>query len=327
MFESSGASYLSPGAIALARKCAAAVGKTALGEWIVSKGRFAPAAVRSKRACGIFSAMAAGQRNSEPLVETNLGLSRELRVLVPAHKHELQFGHPDHNLAERATLRLTGCLAERSDAFVDVGANEGIFTFYVACQAQRRPIPIHSFEPDPDLFRRLCSNVKRNNLSAIVNQKAVSDREGRQTFFRDASSDLSGSLSDHFVSLHQTSKVEVEVTTLEGYLTRHDLANACVKVDVEGAGEIVWAGARSVVNRIKWLIMEMLQPEIDARLPARIIADTGWNAYYIRDFDLVHSTQGEFEYRAPFYNWLFCSHDPQSLGRELARTKFSVVHG
>jgi FkbM family methyltransferase len=254
-----------------------------------------------------------------------LGLSADLRVLVPAHKHELQFGHPDHNLAERATLRLAGHLAERSEAFVDVGANEGIFTFYVACRMRGGSLPIHSFEPDRDLFDRLSTNVRRNSIAAVVNPLAVSDRNGRQTFYRDASSDLSGSLSDYFVGGHETKPTEVEVTTLESYLVGHGLRETCVKIDVEGAGALVWAGACAAASRIRWLIMEILQPEVEARLPARIIAETGWSAYYIHDYRLVHSRAGEFEYRAPFYNWLFCRLDPASLAKELAGTKFAIL--
>ena len=307
-----------------ARLAAGGIGRTAAGGWLVEKARLTPVILKSKTLCRVCSAMAAGRRDPDPLVETNLGLSRDLRVLVPSHKYELQFGHPDHNLAERATLRLAGLLANRSAAFVDVGANEGIFTFYVCCRTRNQSIPIHSFEPDPDLFRRLISNVKRNNFPAVVNQQAISDRDGRQTFFRDASSDLSGSLSDFFASEHETTPVEVSVTTLESYLVKHGLGDACVKVDVEGAGELVWVGARRAASRIKWLIMEILQPEVEARLPARIIADTGWHAYYIRDFDLVHSPGGAFEYRAPFYNWLFCELTPEALAKDLIGTGFTV---
>ena len=307
------------------RHAAERVGRTPVGGWLVAKGRRAPSFLKSKSACGVLSAMAAARQQPQALVETNLGISAGLRVLVPAQKHELQFGHPDHNLAERATLRLAGELALRSGAFVDIGANEGIFTFYIACQTQGGSFPIHSFEPDRDLFERLSANVRRNHIAAVVNPLAVSDRDGRQTFYRDASSDLSGSLSDYFAVNHETTPTEVEVTTLESYLGRHGLRETCVKVDVEGAGELVWAGARRAASRIKWLIMEILQPEVEARLPARIIAETGWSGYYIRDFELVQSREGEFEYRAPFYNWLFCPRDPASLARELAGTKFSIL--
>jgi hypothetical protein len=94
---------------------------------------------------------------------------------------------------------------------------------------------------------------------------------------------------------------------------------------VEGAGAAVWEGARRAYRRIDWLIFEILGPEIEAELPKRIISDTGWNAYYIRDFDLVRSEAGEFEYREPFYNWLFCPSDRARLDAALISSRFRVI--
>ena len=85
----------------------------------------------------------------------------------------------------------------------------------------------------------------------------------------------------------------------------HNLTRACVKIDVEGAGVEVWQGTKNQKDRIAWLIIEIIGPETEASLPAAIIAETGWNAFYIRDYELVRSKAGEFKYADPFYNWLF----------------------
>jgi hypothetical protein len=71
--------------------------------------------------------------------------------------------------------------------------------------------------------------------------------------------------------------------------------------------------------------MEMLDPEMKAGLPRRIMAETGWHAYYIRDFSLIRSLDGEFEYRPPFFNWLLCAAPPATLRDVLAGTPFRVV--
>ena len=89
---------------------------------------------------------------------------------------------------------------------------------------------------------------------------------------------------------------------------------------VEGAGVAAWAGLRPAQDRIRWLIMEIIGPEAQANLPGR----TGWNAYYIRDYELVPSRTGEFEHRAPFYNWLFCPADRETLVATLKPTRFAV---
>jgi hypothetical protein len=73
--------------------------------------------------------------------------------------------------------------------------------------------------------------------------------------------------------------------------------------------------------------MEMLAPEIEAGLPARIIREGGLKAYYIRDFELIPSVDGEFEYVAPFWNWLFCRMSPSELVARLSATGFRVGKG
>ena len=98
-----------------------------------------------------------------------------------------------------------------------------------------------------------------------------------------------------------------------------------MKVDAEGAGISVWDGARAALDRIDWLVCEILGDELKGRLPHRIIAESGWCGYYIRDFDLVRSIDGEFDYRAPFYNWLFCQAGPAALAACLKNTRFRVI--
>jgi len=100
-----------------------------------------------------------------------------------------------------------------------------------------------------------------------------------------------------------------------------------VKIDVEGAGEKVWNGAVETLNATRYLVMEMLAPEIEAKLPARIIREGGLKAYYIRDFELIPSVDGEFDYVAPFWNWLFCRMSPSQLAARLSATGFRVVKG
>ena len=100
-----------------------------------------------------------------------------------------------------------------------------------------------------------------------------------------------------------------------------------VKVDVEGAGKKVWDGAVETSKAIRYLVMEMLAPEIEAGLPARIIRETDLKAYYIRDFELIPSVGGEFEYVAPFWNWLFCRLSPSELAARLSATRFRVSKG
>jgi hypothetical protein len=136
--------------------------------------------------------------------------------------------------------------------------------------------------------------------------------------------DASGSLEPSFATRHSTTEDSVDITTLNAYFDRERITQAIVKIDVEGAAFRAWQGMDQCIEAIAYLIIEMLAPEIRLDLPRRIISETGWHGFYIRDFELIESVEGEFEYREPYWNWLFCRHDAGALAARLATTKFHV---
>jgi FkbM family methyltransferase len=297
------------------------------GSWLVAKAACAPLAVKTLWFARLASTAA---RNSKrllgTLVETNAGIGSRLRLLVPSNKTDLLFGRPDHWVAERATLALACELSRHSSAFLDVGANEGLFTFAVAQHWKAGCHGIHCFEPDATVFSRLQHNLERNRIDAKAVQAAVGAETGTTAFYRNLSDDHSGSLTAHFADQqHRVIATQTRVVALADYLRQHNCRNACVKVDVEGAGVAVWDGAKAALDRIDWLICEIIGPEARANLPKRIITESGWCAYYIRDFTLVPSRDGSFEYHAPFYNWLFCRLRPWELATQLAETSFVIA--
>jgi hypothetical protein len=98
-----------------------------------------------------------------------------------------------------------------------------------------------------------------------------------------------------------------------------------VKVDVENAEASFIDGAATEHERIKFLLIELLEPAIRSGIVSRLIHEWGVQAYYINDHSLEHSTDGSFEYTAPQYNWLFCKLDPHQLAARLRGTRFCVV--
>jgi FkbM family methyltransferase len=258
------------------------------------------------------------------LVETNMGISSRLRCKAPLAKTHYVFGRPQNNVSERSTCELVRHLSVDCNDFVDIGAHEGLFVFTV-CELQGKNVHVHFFEPDDCLYDRLSQNLIANDIHALGNRAAVARQSGSAVFFRNLDDDLSGSLTDCFSKTHQTRPVLVETVSLEDYFSRHQLDRAILKVDVEGAGSDVWAGASNAIPRIEYLVIEIIEAEVRSRLPQRIISETGWEAYYIRDYDLVHSVGGEFRYVAPFWNWLFCRLSPAGLAERLSGTKFQVL--
>jgi FkbM family methyltransferase len=311
------------------RLCAHSAASTvapSLARWLLVRAAVAPPMWKTP----LFERCCAGlMRGSlgapEDVVVTNLGLGANLRCRIAMNKTAYAFGKFEHMLSERATFALVRELAADCKEFVDVGANEGAFTFLVHNNYPK--VRLHWFEPDRQLAQRLAANLTSNNIVTCGNQTAVAEQRGTATFFKNLSDDLSGSLSSLFADKHLTRAEAVETISLAEYFGMRGIADALVKIDVEGAGEKVWNGAGETSKAIRYLVMEMLAPEIEAGLPARIIRETDLKAYYISDFELVPSVDGAFEYVAPFWNWLFCRLSPSELAARLSATGFRVSKG
>lgn len=266
------------------------------------------------------------RRSAQSLIATNFGISPDLRIDVPTKKYDIVFGRPDRQGGERSTLRLASLLAAKSSAFLDVGSHEGLYAFTIAhAFGKSRSADIHVFEPDPSLFVRLAANLARNNVDIRKNCCAAGYTTGIATFYRNITDDLSGSLNPDFAPTHAKQAVDVPVVRLADYLESAAISHACIKVDVEGFGAAVWGGLLPALARVDWLIFEIVGPEWDAGLPERIVRESGWHAYYIRDFELRHWAGGAYDYLPSFYNWLFCPHSPEELVELLSSQPFSIV--
>jgi FkbM family methyltransferase len=304
---------------------AAAAVTTSWARWLLGCAAIAPPKWKTPLFERICAKLVRSLGKTDDLVLTNFGLRAELRCLIALNKSAYAFGRFEHMLSERATFALVKELATDCEEFVDVGANEGAFTFIVH---HNHPRPrLHWFEPDRQLAHRLATNLSSNHIVACGNEMAIAERRGTATFFKNLSDDCSGSLNSLFTQKHVTSAETVETISLAEYFRERGIGGALVKVDVEGAGEKVWQGAANTSKSIRYLVMEMLAPEIEAGLPARIIREIDFKAYYIRDWELVPSVEGAFEYVAPFWNWLFCRLSPSELSARLSTTGFRVRNG
>jgi FkbM family methyltransferase len=257
-------------------------------------------------------------------LETNMGISSRLRCQLPTTKAQYLFGRPENNIPERSTCELVRRLSADCSHFLDVGANEGLFTLVVGASGGKKP-KLHFFEPDQTLFNRLSRNLKVNGIEAEGNALAAARRSGQATFYRNLDDDASGSIIKNFVKGHQTRPELVHTVSLDDYFAIHRIEKAIVKIDVEGAGADVWSGSKKAAATIEYLVIEIVGPEAKSHLPAKIMSETGWHGYYIQDFNLRHSARGEFSYVHPFWNWLFCRLSPPDLAERLARTKFHVL--
>jgi FkbM family methyltransferase len=293
---------------------------------IIKGGALLPPSLRSVMTVKFLSAVAACVSRSVDL-DTNLGIDRRLHLRISSSKPSLVFGKPQLFLGERSSLDLALMLFQKCECFLDVGANVGMYVFYLRSHDMSSR-PIYFFEPDPTLFARLQQNVDRNGFENVKGiEIAMAEKAGKATFFQNKTDDSSGTLVKDDASQHVFEATEVGLISFADFVTRYGLEHICAKVDVEGAEELFLEGAKSHLGRLDYLIIEILGPAAGRGLPLRLMQEGNYQAYYINDYDLEHSPEGKFAYVAPFYNWLFCRESPAGLHELLQGTRFCVIAG
>lgn len=167
------------------------------------------------------------------------------------------------------------------DTFFDVGANIGLFSLN-ATDLIKPNGKIFAFEPTPETFKRLESNISLNHIENIkpINI-GISDHEGKLNF------NISNSGYDAWNSfakidkLENGSSIEVNVKSLDQFIRENavDLPSL-IKIDVEGWEKFVILGAQHLLNQ--------------SNAPVLMIEFTETNAfaagYYCGElFDLIKS--------------------------------------
>jgi FkbM family methyltransferase len=123
----------------------------------------------------------------------------------------------------------------------DIGANCGQSTLHVA-HAVGPAGAVIAFEPVPENFQRLERNIKLNGLSSVTPIcAAASDREGVTSFEFDPSRPTLGRLQDG-------GSLQVRLIALDAWATHGWPAPHFMKIDVEGGGAGVLAGADALIG-------------------------------------------------------------------------------
>jgi len=186
---------------------------------------------------------------------------------------------------------------------VDVGANIGLYTVLAAKSSSSAKVL--AIEPTEQALRRLKENISLNGVgdSVLVFEGVASDREGecqvqvsegREEFSTMGELRIPGSLE---VS---TTTRTAPATTLDSLVRLHGLRPKLIKVDVEGAEELVFTGAETTIRDFRPIIFSELSDLVLEPMgsSAERVIDrlSGWG-YDVRDAkDLQHAPRrGRFE--------------------------------
>jgi FkbM family methyltransferase len=142
-----------------------------------------------------------------------------------------------------AEKRFLSSVASYDTIVADVGANQGLYTLWLAQVATGGHI--YAFEPDPDLFQCLENNVRTNHLQNVSTiQAAASDRSGTLAF---RTNELNrGDNRVDAKAFRDTSTQQVQAVTLDEIVSdrRLDL----LKIDVQGFEIEVLLGAQKTLK-------------------------------------------------------------------------------
>ncbi|WP_248447118.1 FkbM family methyltransferase [Sinorhizobium meliloti] len=151
-------------------------------------------------------------------------------------------------------------------SILDAGANIGNHTvfFAKACGVEN----CISFEPNPHVADVLERNVRLNNLSSVtVMKEGLSDEEGFLYFSHQDMGNVGGT---HFS--HDKSGRGFKCRTIDSLaLPKLDF----IKIDVEGMGDKVLAGARETLSQHRPVVMiELFPGEVEPA--AKILSEAGY---------------------------------------------------
>lgn len=157
--------------------------------------------------------------------------------------------HPQGNICEkrllytpgsfdREELRRLAAILRDDFVFIDVGANVGAYSLFVASRTGPTA-RVLAIEPQPAIFERLVFNIRQNAFATIkAVECAASDRAGELTLFLDPRN--SGESSVRVVNHGGSQPIRIPARTLLELIGEEGFDHVdAIKLDVEGAEDLV----------------------------------------------------------------------------------------
>lgn len=146
------------------------------------------------------------------------------------------------------------CLSDqmtRTDVFIDIGANQGLYS----CIAASKGLTVAAVEPEAGNLRFLMSNVRKNDFAVEIFATAMGSHPGVMDIYGDGDT---ASLVPGWASAPRTFSAMATVNTIDNlFADRWAGQRLLIKVDVEGFELAVLTGAARVLARSPrpaWLI-------------------------------------------------------------------------
>jgi len=206
---------------------------------------------------------------------------------------------------EPETIKTYLSLLEGSKVVLDVGASTGLFSLLAAAGCSNRKV--YAFEPAPETFQYLTTNLEKNGLGNVTPVRGcLLDFDGETPLYLNHSAALPFSTSS--IEGYRDTKLTVtaKAMMIDSYAETHNLpAIDLIKIDCEGLDHLVLKGAKNVLKRDQPVIIcEVLHEDTD-RLLNEVLEGSGYRYFIITDDGLVQQQTilGDRTYK--YRNFLF----------------------
>lgn len=271
----------------------------ALAQWIIDRTQALPDTWSGRRLHTILRHVGIRLLAGAPVDVERLGAKMRLVPYNNICDRKVLFAPQFFDPQERAILQSH---FREGFAFVDVGANIGAYSLFVAATAGPTA-RVLAVEPQPAVFDRLVYNIRQNPFGTIkAIACAVADKSGELTLFLDRRN--SGSSSVKIVGSGGAEAIKIPATTLLQLVTQEGMARIdAIKLDVEGAEDIILEpflrdAPASLLPALMILERGATQWEID--LPKLLEAHgyrlkllTRLNLVYVRDTDRAGTREAD----------------------------------
>lgn len=152
------------------------------------------------------------------------------------------------------SYRLDAFTFEKGDVVLDIGAQVGVVSVYLA---KRWPdIEIWAYEPMPMNYARLLRNIEANGITNIRAVNKGLSRDGKPMVLKGNPASNTGGYSAFVQGKNEVSEIAPTITLEQALDDLGDKRAGLIKIDCEGAEYEILTAKPDLLKRVDWLVGE-----------------------------------------------------------------------